>query len=315
MQYEPPSTLRLWHERLILALLAAIRSLHKLSDKPSSRSTMSRMTSAGTPRPFNERFGIDVGVGETQQRFVNRAFNAVFDYALRAVRNNESAYPAGFRYAIHRYIATALGDRYVVTHAISDYVNGDFRRCLQALEVLYGILADRPLGQRVSERIAEVVRASEIDLGIDWQPPIFVRTGARSLDERLINDSLHWLREQEYETVLEPYEKGLTHYLEAQSRPNRLTDVVTDMYEAVEALAKVVTGRHNRELSANREIFVSRLGVSEYYKQLLRDYITYANQYRHAAQQDRPRTPPSEPEVESFIYLTGLFIRLAIRTT
>ncbi len=106
---------------------------------------------------------------------------------------------------------------------------------------------------------------------------------------------------------MEPFERGLSHYLE-----DRLSDTVTDMYEALEALARIATGR-DRELSGNREMFVSRVRASDYYKQLLRDYITYANQYRHAAQQNRPRPPLSEPEVEAFVYLTGLFIRLAIR--
>ena len=86
------------------------------------------------------------------------------------------------------------------------------------------------------------------------------------------------------------------------------------MYEAVEALAKIVTGRPNKDLSANTEMFISKLKVSNHYKTLLKDYIAYGNEFRHAEDEVMPRPPLSEPEVESFIYLTGLFIRLTIRT-
>jgi hypothetical protein len=38
----------------------------------------------------------------------------------------------------------------------------------------------------------------------------------------------------------------------------------------------------------------------------LRSYIAYGNQYRHAAQQNRPRPQLSEPVVESFVCLSDL---------
>ena len=160
-----------------------------------------------------------------------------------------------------------------------------------------------------------MVQASEVDLGIEWRPPTFIRTGAPMLDEHLVNEPLRWLSEPKYESVRRPFEKGLSHYLEAQNRPDRLADVITDMYEAVEALAKIVTGRPGKDLSGIVERFISEVNASKHYKALLRNYISYGNEFRHAEREGRPRPPLSEPEVESFIYLTGLFIRLAIRTT
>ena len=103
--------------------------------------------------------------------------------------------------------------------------------------------------------------------------------------------------------------------MEAQNRPDRLADVVTDMYEALEGLAKIVTGKPKKDLSANAERFISEVNASQHYKTLLRNYIIYGNEFRHAEREGKPRPPLSEPEVEAFIYLTGLFIRLAIRTT
>ena len=74
-----------------------------------------------------------------------------------------------------------------------------------------------------------------------------------------------WLSNPKHKTVYDPFQKGLSHYLEATNKPERLADVITDMYEAVEALARVITGR-DRDLSTNREMFISRIGASEYCK-------------------------------------------------
>ena len=82
--------------------------------------------------------------------------------------------------------------------------------------------------------------------------------------------------------------------------------------EALEALAKIVTSRPDKDLSANRELFLSKVNASDEYKQLLKGYIDYANRFRHAAREGQRRPELSPKEVESFVYLTGVFIRLAM---
>jgi hypothetical protein len=99
--------------------------------------------------------------------------------------------------------------------------------------------------------------------------------------------------------------------LESDKRPELLSDVITDMYEALESLATIITGK-DKDLSANRELFVKKLRVSENYKTILKEYISYANDFRHGSSQDSQKPSPSNHEVESFIYLTGAFIRLAM---
>jgi hypothetical protein len=55
-----------------------------------------------------------------------------------------------------------------------------------------------------------------------------------------------------------------------------------------------------------------QVNASADYKVLLKDYIDYANKFRHAAKEGTPKPALSPKEVESFIYLTGIFIRLAM---
>jgi hypothetical protein len=271
------------------------------------------MEEESRPSPFHERFDIEVGADEAKQRFINRVSMSIF---ADLNEPNHELMPRGFYPAkIEKHVAYALGATYEYGNDLDTYVARDFRRCLQVLEALYELLVGTHVQEQLSQRIDNALNASEVDLAVSWQPPIFVRTGAPLLDEHLVNEPLRWLSEPRYESVRKPFEKGLSHYLEAQNRPDRLADVVTDMYEAVEALAKIVTGRSGKDLSGNAERFISEVGASSNYKTLLRNYIAYGNEFRHAERESRPRPPLSEPEVESFIYLTGLFIRLAIRTT
>ena len=100
-------------------------------------------------------------------------------------------------------------------------------------------------------------------------------------------------------------------YEAAVMNPELLADTITDMYEALEALAKIVVG-NDKDLSGNQEQLISKLGVSNEYKPILKGYISLANEFRHAAEKGQAKNLPSSKEVESFIYLTGTFLRLAL---
>jgi hypothetical protein len=268
-------------------------------------------------RPFHERFDIEVGLEEARRRFVNRVSNTIYSGILHSDLSLDE------RRLGYKYVANELGERYI-NQGFSDFIAADFVRCLQVTEAVYDWLQQMAdtgystqqqrygeIRDSLSSLVERILDYSETDLGIDWQPPVFVPTGARLLDERLVNEQLRWLSDPQYRTVYEPFEKGLSHFLETERKPQLLPDVVTDMYESVEALAKIVTGKPNKDLSGNRELFVSKVKASDHYKTLLKDYIAYANEFRHAERKGRPRPTLSRPEVESFVYLTGLFIRLA----
>lgn len=252
---------------------------------------------------FHVRFGIKVDIEEARKNFVNRADNLVFHSLFLKL-------PVHLWEDFRNEIATDLGERYGYETPIDQYVRGDFHRTLQALEAFYrGFPRNK---KDVEAVISRLLNDAEVDLGIRWEDGRFLPSGAKLLDERLVNEELRWLRTPGLESVLQPFEKGLGHFVHAQKRPELLADVVTDMYEALEALAGIITGRPDKDLSANRELFISTVNASEAYKKILREYIDYANQFRHAAKEGKPKPPLSEREVESFMYLTGLFIRLAI---
>ena len=158
-----------------------------------------------------------------------------------------------------------------------------------------------------------IISKSESDLGIRWENGKFIRTGAKLFDDELLNDPLKWLRRKGHPTIIEPFEKARHHFLEAESQPKVLSDVITDAYEALEALAKIVLD-NNQELSKNREKFVSKIKGKEFHKKILKEYVDYGCKYRHAADPKAPRPQPTIAEAEFFLYFTGTFIRLVVES-
>lgn len=258
------------------------------------------------PNTFVDRFELDLGVDEAKTRFVNRVYNEIlFGYIFA------SHFSQNDQYSIGRSVATYLGDKYPNT-ALVNFVGTDFLRNLQAIEGIYKAVGVSSLRRLLSDIVDNLLTTSERDLGIAWKDGKFYPSGAKLLDERLVNAALKWLNDKKYETVLTPFEKGLGHLLEVTRRPELTADVVTDMYEALEALAKIVTGKRTKDLSGNQEAFIAEVKASAPYKKLLRQYIEYANDFRHAPDDNSPRPTISAREAESFVYLTGVFIRLAM---
>jgi len=268
------------------------------------------------PKDFHQRFEIKVDKKEAERRFVNRIFNKLFDPIIGTIRQDR------FRQTsreITSQIADALGDRYELGSRVSAYILDDFYRCLQAVEAMYQyfgystVLKGKEYKTIIDIGVNETLLEAEVDLSIEWTNGRFKKKGAKLLDEKLVNESLRWLSDKKYESVLNPFSKGLEHFLHAENRPELLSDVITDTYEALEAIAKIVTGRETKDLSGNAELFIKKLGVSDSYKRILKGYISYANEFRHALQESKEKPNLSIPEVESFIYMTGLFIRLATK--
>ncbi len=245
------------------------------------------------------------------ERFIKRALNMIgVAFPDLEIKRVDSDKPAYARVALAN-VATELGVGYKWDNLFSDYAGANFYSCLLSLEALYRTFVDRlDYCEKVRFSIERAISLSETDIGIEWRDGVFWPSGAKLLDEALVNESLKWLADKGYHNVLGPFEKGLRYFLEAQQKPERLEDTVTDIYEAVEALAKVVTGKQ-KDLSGNAELFISNLKLGDYYKKMLKDYVDYANCYRHAAKLGEKKKPLIRNEVEAFIYTSGLFIRLA----
>ncbi len=255
---------------------------------------------------FHERFNIHVPVEEAKKQFVNRAHNEVFGRALFEL-------PEGIRTSAEVAVLTILGikNRYDYS-PLTRYVGEEFWTNVKAVEALFQILKGERRAESLDRVIQNILFLSEVDLGIRWHEGHFVPSGSPLLDEKLVNDVLNCLKPKKFEGVLNPFRKGLEDLLHSIKTPTRLPDVVTEMYEALEALAKIVTGRGDKDLSGNAELFIKAVQVSDTYKPILKEYIVYGNKIRHAGKDGQPKPDLTRKEVESFVYMTGVFIRLAV---
>lgn len=254
---------------------------------------------------FHQRFNIEVNLDNARRSFVNRVNNFIIPDLLMNVFRNIGSTSAN---DLEKYLCSKLGERWKGWGCLQNVLGDDYHLHVRAVEALF----ENPETKDLTDRtIKKILLDSEIDLGIRWDNGHFLHSGSPLLDEKLVNYVLGFLGAKGHAGVLLPFRKGLDHFLHSVKKPELLADVITDMYEALEALAKIITAR-DRDLSANAELLISKLNVSEEYRSILKTYIAYANEFRHAAEIGKKKATPSHREVESFIYLTGLFLRLAM---
>ncbi len=168
------------------------------------------------PLPFHQRFNIEVNMEAARQRFINRLFNLIDDDFLGFTRKQCALleYVEAFK-----YVAFKLGIRYDGINTLGYYAGDDFLQILKAVEALFEAFQMQQnyanSADRLSKIIEFVISESEIDLGIQWRSGIFYPSGAKLMDEELVNEPLKWLADPQYNNVIGPFKKGLTHYLEA----------------------------------------------------------------------------------------------------
>lgn len=257
---------------------------------------------------FHKRFGLELGVEEAKRRFVNRVLNFLLD-TIPHLAADKYGWPKMLH--VEKLICNKLGERWTDEGCLKGLVGTDYDTCLRALEALY---CHPDFGEHVDTEVKDILTTAEIDIGIRWGNGQFLPAGAPFLDDALVNDPLNLLNIPEYKGVSDAFRKGLDHFLHSTKNQNLLADVLTDMYEALEAAAKIACKNgKDRDLSANREVFISNLGLADPYKRMLKEYIEYANKFgRHAGPEGKSKPIPSRKEVEAFVYLTGLFIRVAV---
>jgi len=257
---------------------------------------------------FNKRFNIQIDEKELHKRFLNRFENFIVPF----ISNINSPYK--FKETVTRIVATKMGINYSDYHYIGSYPFGNFYRCLQLLEFVHECFDQKFGSNHEFGKQIQILLNLDEGSGIEWRNGKFYPKGAKLLDKKLVNDTLDWLRDKNISSVSEPFEKGLNHFLKSKVDAGLLKDVITEMYESLEAMARIVVSKPRAELSKIQEKYIKELKVSSGLKNILKEYISYSNQFRHAVGPNAKREIPKEYEVESFIYLTGVFIRLSKRS-
>ncbi|MBA3967690.1 MAG: hypothetical protein H0X47_18305, partial [Nitrospirales bacterium] len=199
-------------------------------------------------KKFQERFGLDLGVNEAKRRFVNRVLNFLI-HEIHIVACQR--YSIDGWISLERHICSKLGEQWRSSGCLSSVINNDFEKSLQAIEALY---AHSNFVDLANDGITSILQDTEIDIGIRWENGRFLPSGAPVLDQKLVDDVLGILSSSQYKGISDAFMKGLGHFLNSIRKPELFSDVLTDMYDALEALAKIICN-NDLDLSVNREKF------------------------------------------------------------
>lgn len=270
-----------------------------------------------------------ISLADAQKRFLNRINISIF----RWLEDNKGRtfYDENFIWWISEQLGEPWGDRvqereigygYWSDVTMVKMAKGEFYQTLLVVEKAYQYLAeDRPghihdrYGFHKPEELIDlhtfnlkmerIILLSETDLGVFWKDGKFYLSGAKELDEALIADSLEWLTA--FPKAQKQFEIALDHYKKSLQNPSAGKDAITNSYTSIEALSQGILN-NTKPFDKNSDSLVDKLGLAKEFKNIVHYYKQLAHEYgsRHAG------SNPSHKEVESFVYLTGLLLRLMV---
>lgn len=181
----------------------------------------------------------------------------------------------------------------------------DFVETLKVPGFLYKALNRDPDAQRSLSRSIEIAVSNvTIDLEVTWHEGTFHPSGTQELDEKLFEEPFKWL--DNFPNERADYRKAVTGYTN-----KKLDEVIINCYIAVEGLARNILG-NQQTLDNNREGLMKRLELSQEWNALLSNFIRYANEFERHASGNRHSL--NRIEVEGFLYMTGVLLRMMILT-
>jgi hypothetical protein len=265
-------------------------------------------------KKFNLNLGIEDSVEDERNKFVQRINQAIF-HTIDTEGRQEFAYEDIFRRLCfemglnandmwrehHRRSNDIFADDPEYAPEIRSLTNDNFEKTLLVLSILYSNRSNER--EWLSKMIQHVFSCSTCDLGVRWKEGFFYPSGAGELDDSLIDEALTWLNE--YPNEKKDYEKALKYY-----EDKSMGDVIRNCYSAIEGLARNILG-NDKTLDNNKNELLAKIKLSEGWKALLANYITYAHDFRHASKQ---RHSITRQETEAYLYMTGLIIRLIIES-
>lgn len=301
----------IWFDKfVIVAILRLKRSL--------SITLCKDFLQMGIRRRFNQILGIKDSVEDERKKFVQRTNQIIF-HVVDTGNPQEFAYGAFFKFLCFEMGLNA-DDMWRRYHRKSDYIldekeyppeirsltGDDFEKTLLVLCVLYFYFEGLPNNRQkwLSEQVQTVFSRSTCDIGIRWKDGFFYPSGAKELDESLIDETLTWLND--FPNEKKDYQHALEHYLRDKSSG----DVIKNCYSAIEGLARNILG-NNKTLDNNKDELLSKISLSDGWKTILANFIKYAHDFRHASEQ---RHEITKQETEGYLYMTGLVIQLIIES-
>lgn len=260
---------------------------------------------------FNKLFDISPDLSNEKDKFVNRinqtAIKEAQDYYHYEKLFNYVCYEFGLNardlYAErnrHNYSAT-------IDPSLRSITGDDFEKTLKMLAVLVNFYEDEneQKGDEIESWIKIALRSSEVDLEIRWHNGMFYPAGDRKMDKELVEDVYDWL--DSLPTTKKYYKEALLSY----SKKN-YNDLVGNLYNVLEDSARKLL--NNRTvLRGNKEKLLSYLKLSGQWSTVLSKFIEFCDEYKRHASETQAAKIITPEEAEATLYLTGIFLRIALQ--
>ncbi|MDO6431535.1 hypothetical protein Q4E93_13100 [Flavitalea sp. BT771] len=256
-------------------------------------------------KEYNQAFGKTPSVVEERIAFANRA-----DHLLTLVRTRVGSYDDFFKSVCFElgirpsdYKRDYRRDGSLFMNLGSVAAN-DFHRMVEILiATLKTSKANPPLYSFIDQSIHSIMHRATAALGVSYDSGMFYPAGEPALDQDLINHSLRVLagypaEDKDLRLALDDY------------RADKKDGIVETCYRCLEGLTRQVLS-NGKTLINNKADLLRRLGLTDPWNSTLAAYIDFGNDYgRHASAE---RHDATEAEVEAYLYLTCLLVRLIVK--
>lgn len=261
-------------------------------------------------KEFDKTFGLKSSIEEEKIRFVNRIENSIFSMLLDWYQNDQYK-------IIFKSICNDLGEDYSKISRKSNFEDGplpslvvltqkDFIQTLRVIVAVYDSMSDKPNSQTIIKlNVLAALEKANLSLGIKWVDGTFYPTGDELLDKELIDESFTLLdkfpnEKLDFKNALE------NHY------SKKLYGVVDNCYKVVEGVSRKLLN-NTKTLDNNKDDFMRLLQFSKYWDKIFVNYLMYAHEYSRHASENRHNL--KEEEVEGYLYLTCLILRVTIKAS
>lgn len=251
---------------------------------------------------FNQIMGINSTLEEAREQFSNRIVMALspiikhhFEIDVDVIE--EIAFELGVD--PHKY--KFLGWELVIKNSMLDL--------MKFTSALYSLCKRKEYDNTckiLDHKISDIIKMSTTDLGIRWVEGYFYPDEIPEIDATVIDETLKWLNNY-------PAVKLELHNALVNVATGRHDQVLGLCYQALENVVKVKTGKKGAlsDPATYKDLF-SQINVSEQWRSYLGQFVKYANDFgRHGNNPDRHNVDADE--VESYLYLTFIMIRMIIR--
>ena len=275
---------------------------------------------------FKKRFGRSVNIEEAKKDFVNKINYFLFQ---KINKRDYYEYPKLFAFIclqlslnpediiqeVNRNNANyQYGSGEPIYPSIRYFTHDDFELTLLLIEVVYSYFSTIAKDYYKKDEYIEMINSSvqiaksqPISLGVTWRGGKFYPEEAKELSEKLIYESLEWLRD--YQKVRLIFKNALDHYSKSLQDSIKRKDVISNSFQAMEELTRIFLN-NNKSFDNNFNDLVKKLKLNNHWRQILNRYKELSKEFgRHPGRKD---FIPEQSDTEAFLYLSGLIIRLIL---